>query len=384
MMDKSIYFDNAATTFPKPREVYDFADTFYRNYGVNAGRGKYKLAQKANELIYDTRKECLSLFHVTNEKEIVFTHSATEAINMILRGLRYDKIKSVYISPFEHNAVLRTLYDLQKKHKFSIIMLDVENNGNSYCLEKIIEGFKKSPPDLVVLSHASNTNGLIAPYKEIFQEAKKYTAYTMLDIAQTAGFIDIDLSAHEIDFAVFAGHKTLFAPLGIGGFVFKRNIPITPLISGGTGYHSIERDMPDLIPEKFEAGSLNIYAIAGLYASIKWIKDMQMCNIRKREQELMDELIAILSSYKNLRMFVGAQSVSIVSCIFDNYSPDEMGYILSKKNICVRTGLHCAPLAHEALGSLPTGTVRFSLSYFNTKDDLYTLDKELKYIRDYT
>lgn len=384
MMDKSIYFDNAATTFPKPREVYDFADTFYRNYGVNAGRGKYKLAEKANELIHDTRKGCLDLFHVTDEKEVVFTHSATEAINTILRGLNYDKIKSVYISPFEHNAVLRTLYDLQKKYKFSIMTLDVENCGNSYCLEKIIKSFKKNSPDLVVLSHASNTNGLIAPYKEIFQEAKKYTAYTVLDIAQTAGFVDVDLSDNDIDFAVFAGHKTLFAPLGIGGFVFKRNIPITPLIYGGTGYHSIEKDMPNLVPEKFEAGSLNIYAIAGLNASIKWIKDTQIQNIRKREQELTDELIDILSSYKDLRMFVGDESVSIVSCIFDNYSPDEMGYILSKKNICVRTGLHCAPLAHKAIGSLPTGTVRFSLSYFNTKDDLYALDKELKYIRDYT
>lgn len=381
MVNGISYFDNAATTFPKPEEVYSFMDKFYRECGVNAGRGQHKLSAKANSLIKETREKLLDLFHCSNKK-VIFTSTATEAINLILLGVNIPVESTVYISPFEHNAVTRLLHHLTKKTKFSIEQLAVDRNTKLYDLKEITEQFKKKKPFCVIISHASNVCGAVAPIKKIFLEAKQFDAITIVDMCQTAGLIDTDLSSDIYDFAVFEGHKTLYGPMGIGGVICKSSISIEPLIYGGTGVESANQDMPNEVPAKYEAGSNNISAAAGLNASLRWIKSTGINNIYTEEQKKKERLIGILKSFSNINVIYAENSIGVVSCTFDGYSSDNIGQVLSDHEIAVRTGLHCSPYAHKFLGTFPAGTVRFSLNYFNSDEDFDKLDKVLAFIEE--
>ena len=265
------YFDNAATTYPKPECVYSFMDQFYRQSGGNAGRGHYSIAQSAGGLILDTRKRIQELLHCP-AKQVVFTPTATIALNIIIQGIIASGVKNVYISPFEHNAVTRTLHHYDQIERISVTQLSVTKDLK-YDLEKIRYQFDAVKPDLVIVSHASNTIGLIAPIEDIFSLAKKYDAYTLVDMAQSAGLVDCNIGQNCIDFAVFAGHKTLYGPTGISGFVMEPSIKLPAVLFGGTGYESANQDMPESIPEKYEMGTLNIVGIAGLNASLKWIQE---------------------------------------------------------------------------------------------------------------
>ncbi|MBO8159625.1 aminotransferase class V-fold PLP-dependent enzyme [Thermosyntropha sp.] len=380
------YFDNAATTFPKPEAVYAFMDAFYRQYGVNVGRGQYRLADEAAKLVEETREMLLSLFNCSQLGEAVFMPSATIALNLILHGIICQKGINVYVSPFEHNAVMRVLYHLQKIYSINIEILKVDRASMCYDLESIHNQMTEKKPDVVIISHASNVCGLIAPVEEIFSFSKKMGAVNVLDMAQTAGLLSIDLSRIEADFAVFAGHKTLYAPFGAAGFIVKNSIKLPPpFFYGGTGVDSANLDMPDTVPERYEAGSLNITAIAGLNAALKWINDVGLDNIRLKESENFKKLKGLLQKYGNIDI-IGLGNienhVGIISCVFKEYSSDEIGRILSKFDIAVRTGLHCAPKAHQFLGTYPAGTMRFSVGYFNCEEDFSALDEALEYIYD--
>lgn len=381
MSNDIAYFDNAATTFPKPEEVYSFMDTFYRRCGVNVGRGQHKLASEASALMEETRELLLNLFHCQNKK-VIFTSTATEAINIILQGIDISPNACVYISPFEHNAVTRTLHYLQKSKTFEIKQLDVDKDTLTYNLDNINDQFKKHKPYCVIVSHASNVCGSIAPIEELFAIAKKYSAITIVDMCQTAGLVDIDLSSDIFDYAVFEGHKTLYGPMGIGGFVAKPSVSLTPLIYGGTGVESANQDMPDEIPVKYEAGSNNILAISGLNASLKWINSIGIEAIREKETENRNKLLEILNDYDNVKVLASDNGVGVISCVFDGYSSDNIGQVLSDRNIAVRTGLHCSPEAHKFLGTFPAGTVRFSVGYFNSDDDFNKLREALDYIEE--
>jgi len=373
------YFDNAATTFPKPEEVYSFMDKFYRECGVNVGRGQHKLSSKANALMDETRELLLDLFHCKN-KNVIFTSTATEAINLVLLGIDIPSNATVYISPFEHNAVTRVLHHLQKNISFNIEYLDVDKTNLSYNLKKISTQFANNTPFCVILSHASNVCGTVAPIKEIFTISKDYSAITIADMCQTAGLIDTDLSSDIYDYAIFEGHKTLYGPMGIGGLIAKPTIHLPPLIYGGTGIESANQNMPDTIPSKYEAGSHNISAIAGLNASLKWIFKTGIANIFEIEKRNTNRICELLESYDNITVIKPTCSVGVVSCTFDNYSSDNIGQVLSDNDIAVRTGLHCSPTAHKFIGTFPSGTVRFSVSYFNNDDDFILLNSVLKYI----
>lgn len=381
MVNGIAYFDNAATTFPKPEEVYRFMDTFYRECGANAGRGQHKLSARANALIEETRRMLLELFHCSNKK-VVFTATATEALNLILSGISINSGCTVYISPFEHNAVTRMLHHIQKSIDFNIELLEVDAGTNNYNLQKISEQFSTKRPECIIISHASNVCGVVAPIKDIFTEGKKYNAVTVVDMCQTAGLVDTDLSSDIFDYAVFEGHKTLYGPMGVGGFICKPSININPLIYGGTGVESANQDMPDEIPVKYEAGSHNISAIAGLNASLKWINEKGISNIFETEHKNRTKLIEILNSYANITVINPENSIGVVSCVFDGYSSDNIGQVLSDHDIAVRTGLHCSPYAHKFLGTFPAGTVRFSVSYFNSNDDFEKLEEVLEYIEE--
>ena len=376
------YFDNAATTFPKPEEVYQYMDTFYRNYGVNIGRGSYDTAITASSVMEDTRNLLLELFHAQGKK-VLFQPTATEALNLVLRGLPWQDGMVVYVTPFEHNAVTRTLNYIQKDYKLRIIELAVDRNTLSYQLEKIAYQFQDAQPSVVIASHASNVCGVIAPIERIFPLAKKYSAVTVADMSQTAGLVDVDLIAAQVDYAVFAGHKTLYGPFGASGAIVPPNVDLLPLIFGGTGIESANPLMPDILPEKYEAGSHNVQAIAGLYAALKWSKKTGISAIREQESRARERLLKILSDYPFIQTIKGeASTVGVVSCVFDGYSSDSIGQVLNEQGIACRVGLHCAPTAHRFLGTFPAGTVRFSVGYFTTEKDFEKLQAALDYIEE--
>lgn len=379
------YFDNAATTFPKPECVYDFMNTFYRECGGNAGRGNHKFSMGAGKVVSETRNRLKQLLHCENKK-IVFTSSATIALNMILQGAINGEITSganVYISPFEHNAVTRVLHHYDSIGKINVRLLAIREDL-TYDYERIQAQFAKDPPKLMVVSHASNVIGLISPVEKLCSMAKKYKAVTVIDMAQTAGLVDLNVGLETIDFAVFAGHKTLYGPTGISGFAMKPDFDLNPILFGGTGFESANQDMPSDIPQRYEMGTLNIVGIAGLYASSGWILDEGMDCLWEHEQSKRKELLKILRSYDFVKIVGDNEKnryVGIVSCVIDSLPSDIAASVFAERNIAVRSGLQCAPLAHKTLGTLPSGTIRFSCSAFTSDADFADLEQALEWIK---
>lgn len=377
------YFDNAATTFPKPEAVYKSMDLFQRHTGGSFGRGNYGFSASMKGVVDDTRSKIADLFHCP-AKEVIFEPSATISLNIIIQGIIRQGAKNIYISPFEHNAVTRTLHYHENLGQIKVTQLHVTSNLE-FDLQRIRFQFEERRPDLVILSHASNVIGLIAPVDEIFREAKAYGAITVLDMAQSAGLVDCDLSKDYFDFAVFAGHKTLLGPTGISGFVMKPDFNLEPVFFGGTGFESANQDMPRSLPERFEFGTLNTVGIVGLNASIKWILEQGINAIAQKESSNRKTLIELLSSYDFISLVGnvdGKDYVGIVSCLLQGISSDTAGQLFSERNISVRTGLHCAPLAHQFLKTYPSGTIRFSVNCFTNSDDFMELQTALNDIAD--
>ncbi len=375
------YFDNAATSYPKPEEVYSFMDRFYRDHGGSVGRGNYDLANTAKGIIDETRCLLQDLLHCP-AKKVVFTPTATIALNMIIQSIVQSGIRTVYISPFEHNAVTRTLHHFERMGRIKVIELTV-----SECLEydmaRIRYQFDATRPELVVVSHASNVIGLVAPVEDIFALSKEYGAITVVDMAQTAGLIELNVGLETIDFAVFAGHKTLLGPTGISGFIMKPNFNLSPILFGGTGYDSANQDMPESLPERYEMGTLNIAGIAGLNAALKWIKGQSVGNLYTEEEKRRNKLLALLYNYdfiKVIGVVEGHKYVGIVSCLIDGISSDSAGSIFSERGISVRTGLQCAPRAHQFLGTYPSGTIRFSVNSLTSDKEFDELENALEEI----
>ena len=377
------YFDNAATTFPKPEAVYKSMDLFQRHTGGSFGRGNYGFSASMKGVVDDTRSKIADLFHCP-AKEVIFEPSATISLNIIIQGIIRQGAKNIYISPFEHNAVTRTLHYYENLGQIKVTQLHVTSDLE-FDLQRIRFQFEERRPDLVILSHASNVIGLIAPVDEIFREAKAYGAITVLDMAQSAGLVDCDLSKDYFDFAVFAGHKTLLGPTGISGFVMKPDFNLEPVFFGGTGFESANQDMPRSLPERFEFGTLNTVGIVGLNASIKWILEQGINAIAQKESSNRKTLIELLSSYDFISLVGnvdGKDYVGIVSCLLQGISSDTAGQLFSERNISVRTGLHCAPLAHQFLKTYPSGTIRFSVNCFTNSDDFMELQTALNDIAD--
>ena len=377
----SFYFDNAATTFPKPECVYSFMDSFYRKHGGNAGRGQYKLAAESSKIIFETRGFIQKILCSPN-KDVIFAPSATVALNMVIQGLLADeKKKTVYISPFEHNSVTRVLHHFEKSGKICVRRLFVSPDFE-YDMERINAQFAELPPDIVIVSHASNVIGLVAPVLEIFAAAKKYGAHTVTDMAQTAGLVPLDVASDLVDFAVFAGHKTLYGPFGIGGFAKSRNVALEPVLFGGTGVDSANQEMPENIPGRYEMGSQNICAVA------EWFLQNQD-EIRAAEEKNHRRLLEILRQYDFVKIAGPAdrfsektKCIGVVSTVFDGYAAEDIGNVFDEMEIAVRTGLQCSPLAHKFLGTFPAGTVRFSVGYFTGEEDFCALEKAMGYIEE--
>lgn len=372
-----IYLDNAATTYPKSENVYRAMDEANRNLAVNAGRGSYRVARNAETLIEDTRKNLLHLVCGKDDYHVVLTPSATLAMNEIIGGLCWRQGENVYVSPFEHNAVMRNLNIVANKYHLNIIELPL-NKDMTIDLTKTEYLFAKKRPDKVFLSHVSNVTGYILPLEELSGLVRKERAVMIVDGSQSLGLVPVDLRKLDVDFFVFAGHKTLYGPLGIGGF-FMRNEAILEIhIAGGTGTNSLNLEMPQSLPERYEPASKNIVAVAGLNAALK-----DMGTERKRilwlleEQRLAKKLEKELSQIDRVQMYsVNSENrTGIVAFNIEGLNAADVGMILDEDyDIAVRTGYHCAPLIHKYLKDESFhGVVRASVGRYTTKQDVETL-----------
>ena len=381
MLEENIYLDNAATTFPKSEAIYKAMDDANRRFAVNAGRGSYKLAREANAIIDDTKERLLRLVSASSTSKVVFTSSITISLNMILQGITWQKGDIVYVSPYEHNAVARTLEKL--KNDFQIVVklmpLTEEFDINLPLLESL---FITDRPKCVCCTGVSNVTGYILPTKEIFKAAKECGAITILDSAQSLGLIEQKLD--DIDFLAFAGHKTLYGPFGIGGFIDNSRVKLKQVIVGGTGSNSLILSMPEETPNRYESSSPNIVAIAGLNAALE---ELDVNHNFKFEKELTEYAIEKLEEISNIRIYKSQKMDSQIGIISFNIrnsglSADDIGNILDEEfGIAVRTGYHCAPYIHNLLGDIEySGTVRIGLGKFNTREHIDALCDALENI----
>lgn len=366
-----VYLDNAATTFPKPEAVYIAMDKISREGAVNAGRGAYKLAQKANKMVTETKNMLRELVHVDISAPVVFSPSVTIAMNQIVNGIELRKNDVIYVSPYEHNAVARSVHELAKKQ--SLIVKEIPINDS---LEIDIEGMKYAfavdKPNAVFCTHVSNVTGYILPVEKIFKESKKYGAINILDSAQSMGLLEIRADLIDVDIIAFAGHKTLYGPFGIGGFINVSKIKLNVFLSGGTGTNSLNLEMPDDMEGRYEASSSNIVAIAGLNAALNELNVEQNFSC---EKYLTDYLIGKLTEIDNIKLYLPndlSKHVGIVSFSVDGYKSEDVGTILDEDyDIAVRTGYHCAPYIHKYLNDMSVnGTIRIGIGRFTTLLDI--------------
>lgn len=367
-----IYLDNAATTFPKPDAVYAAMDKMNREGAVNAGRGSYKLARKANALMEETKQQLRDLVHADISAAVVFSPSVTIAMNQIINGLEIRNGAVVYVSPYEHNAVARTIHKLKGEKDLKVKEIPLNKDTLEIDLERMKYEFSKDKPEVVFCTHVSNVTGYILPVKEIFEEAKRYDSITILDSAQSLGLIDIRVDSMRVDIIAFAGHKTLYGPFGIGGFINVSGIPLDVWITGGTGSDSLNLEMPAGSEVRYEAASCNIVAVAGLNQALK-----EICveNDFTHEKDLSEYLIKKLSLINGVSLYLPygrEHHVGIVSFTIKGFDSEEIGMILDEDfGIAVRTGYHCAPYIHKYLDDEKYhGTVRVGIGRFNNKDDI--------------
>lgn len=374
-----IYLDNAATSFPRPEPVYAEMDRVNRNLSVNAGRGGYRAAREASAVIQNTRNAISRLFHCNGLADVVFTPSITQAMNQIINGFRVDCDTVIYISPYEHNAVARTVEAVRNNTGCKICFLPLEEDSLKIDIQKMEYMFHEKRPDIVISTVISNVTGYRLPVEKIFMKAREYGAITVADAAQAAGLINIDYQSFYADIIAFAGHKTLCGPLGIGGFIIRKGLVLDHIFTGGTGSDSLNLKMPEESPDRYEAASENIVAIAGLNAALEWLRENPH---EKKIQELTDYLVSELEENDKITVLGvnGEQYHGIVSFIVDGYDSNDVGSILDDEfDIAVRTGFHCAPYIHKYLNDLTTaGTIRIGIGPFNTEQDIDELIESLR------
>lgn len=377
-LGETIYLDNAATTFPKPECVYAQMDRVNRTLAVNAGRGSYKLAQQASRMIEETRELLLELVNGKQVAEVVLTASATVALNQIIGGMSWGEQDVVYVTPFEHNAVIRPLYLQQQKYGFTILELPLLEDSYALDLEKTAFFFSQSPPAAVFATHISNVIGYILPIKELAVLAKKYKATVVVDASQSLGLLSVDLQQLPVDFMAFAGHKNLYGPFGTGGFYKKKGLELAPYLAGGTGSDSLNPAMPQSGSLRYEAASPNIVAIAGLHAALEDLgRSEGMDDWYEKERELTAYLSAGLRQIAGVTLYAPPENSHIGMAAFgvSGYQSGEVGMLLDEDyHIAVRTGYHCAPLIHKSLkDKVQLGVVRASIGRYTTRQEVERL-----------
>ena len=389
-MKDNYYFDNAATTWPKPEPVYAFMDSFFRNHGVNPGRGGHQMGVEAEIMVVETRRLLAAFFGFKGDPErVVFTQNATDSLNMALFGLLQPGDHMV-ITRLEHNSVLRPANHMERDRDVEVTRVGRDSQG--YVDPDDIRQAIKSNTRVVVVNHASNVLGAVQDLAAIGAIVAETEAVLVVDTCQTAGVVPIDMAALGIDVLIFTGHKGLFGPMGIGGLVVGEGVDIRPARVGGTGVDSISHFQPDSYPYRLEAGTISIPGIAGLNAAQKWFAELggkgADASMTHAEacRRAAEKIHAVVMGHANRLMdtFQAEEGMTVygpngngprvatLSVNFDGLPADQVGAMLDADHgICVRPGLHCAPLVHEDEGTVPLkGTVRFSPGYFTDDEDM--------------
>ncbi len=367
-MREIIYFDNAATSWPKPQETLDAMDHFNRHVGANPGRSGHSLSIDAGRVLMDTREALAELFGIDEMLRIIFTKNATEALNIVTLGL-LGPGDHVITSGMEHNSVMRPLRSLEDRRlELDVVRCSASGEIDPRDVEQAIKPHTRA----IILTHASNVTGTIMPLSTVGAMARERGIVFCVDASQTAGAIPIDVNEMFIDLLVFTGHKSLYGPQGTGGLYMGPGLEkqIKPLIMGGTGSRSEFEHQPEFLPDKFESGTPNAMGIAGLGAGVRFVLDTGVENIHSREMELSARLLGGLLEIPGVTVYGGGDAqrrTPVVSFVVSGMSPSETALLLDEDfGIMSRPGLHCSPSAHHTIGTFPEGTVRFSIGYFTT------------------
>lgn len=366
-----IYLDNAATTMYKPKEVIDAVVCAMSSMG-NAGRGANEASLSASRIIYDTREKLCRFFHGENPRQIVFTNNSTESLNIAIKGL-LNPGDHVITTMLEHNSVLRPLYEMKEKG-VGLTIIESDKNGR-FCLEDM-EAAIRPNTKMIVCTNGSNLTGNYVPLKPVGELAKKHDILFVVDASQTAGVFPIDVQDMMIDVLCFTGHKGLLGPQGTGGMYVREGLKIRPLKTGGSGVQTYSKTHPAEMPTALEAGTLNGHGIAGLHAAMSYLEETGVDHIRAREQELMWRFYEGVKDIPEITIygdFSTKERCAIVTLNIGEYDSSEVSdALLTEYSISTRPGGHCAPLMHEALGTVEQGAVRFSFSHYNTEEEVDT------------
>ena len=381
---KDIYFDNSSTSFPKAPNVGRAMGEFIENGAFNINRGRYEGAYEAGSAVLDTREMLKDLFNCPNSKNVVFTPSVTYSLNFFIKGFLKPG-DHVLVTSVEHNAVMRPLVQMEKLGvEFDAVPCDEEGGVTADDFRAYIKENTKA----IITTHASNVCGTIIPIEEIGALCKEKGLVYAVDTAQTAGILNIDMQKANIDFLAFTGHKGLLGPQGIGGFISSDKLEglIYPIISGGTGSLSDSEEMPDFLPDRFESGTLNLPGIIGLHQALAYLKEAGIDNMRNEKMEITKYFLDKVKEIEGAKV-AGKKTVEgrlgVVSIDFEGFDNSIVSFYLSSKyKIMTRVGMHCAPRAHQTLNTFPQGTVRFSFSHFNTKEEVDICIDAIKTILD--
>lgn len=372
-----IYLDNAATTMHKPQEVIDAVVAAMSSMG-NAGRGVNDASLSASRIIYDTREKLCHLFHGTNARQIAFTNNSTESLNIAIKGI-LNPGDHVITTMLEHNSVLRPLYEMEARGvKLTIVKSNEQGTLNIQDIEDAITEETK----LIICTNGSNLTGNYIDLKPIGEMAHKHGVLFAVDASQTAGVFPIDVQDMQIDILCFTGHKGLLGPQGTGGIYVREGLSVRPLKSGGSGVQTYSKIHPAEMPTALEAGTLNGHGIAGLHAALEYLGKTGIDSIRNREQDLMWRFYEGVKDIPNVKIygdFSTKNRCAVVTLNIGDYDSSEVSdALLTEYNISTRSGGHCAPLMHEALGTVEQGAVRFSFSHYNTEEEVDTAIKAIR------
>jgi len=379
-MDRPVvYLDNAATSWPKPPAVMEAMADCLLHYGANPGRGSHEMALRAGRVLLEARKALAELFHVSNPNDIILTMNTTHALNIAIQGLLRPG-DHVVTTTVEHNSIRRPLEAMRRLRGVEVTYVRADEAGrvDMRALEEAIRPNTR----LVAVTHSSNLLGTVLPVGEIGTIPRRRGVRLLVDAAQTAGVLDIDVQAMNIDLLAFPGHKGLMGPQGTGGLYIHPDLELEPLLYGGTGSRSESPEQPAARPDRYEAGTPNTVGVAGLAAGVRFVQEQTVRAIREKEDALTRRLMEGLRSVPGVRLLGPGpeeERTAIVSFLLDGYDPAELAFLLDQHfGIAVRAGFHCTPLAHECAGTLGTGAVRASPGYFNTEADIDALIDAVK------
>ncbi|AQS58003.1 aminotransferase class V-fold PLP-dependent enzyme [Desulforamulus ferrireducens] len=365
-----VYFDSAATSWPKPPEVWQAMEHFIKKVGASPGRAGHRRTVEANAIVDEARQLLAKLFNIKDHERIIFTLNATDSLNLAIKGLLRPG-DHVITSSMEHNSVTRPLYTLAS---YGVEVTKVACDGQGNICVRDIEDAIRPNTRAIVMTHASNVTGTIMPVEEVGRIAARHNIYFIMDAAQTAGLLDIDVEKLNISILTFPGHKSLFGPQGTGGLYIREGVELLTLREGGTGSGSETPTQPAMMPERYESGTLNAVGIAGLGAGVKFLLRVGMDKIREHEMKLTKRFLDGAANIKGLQIYGPPdikQRVPVVSFRIEGYQAGEVGGRLDKEfDIACRAGLHCAPDAHHTLGTFKEKLVRFSFSYYNTAEEV--------------